>query len=519
MRIVFFATFFVLLGQLVLAQETKDSVRSSPANKLVSAADKIDSAAYGINSLTMPGDSTSKAALHKADSIRANFQSSVDSLQMSYQKPINKMDSVSRRLQHKLDSLQSLRLPTDKLMTKYKAQLDSVTHAKTQKLTELNQKVEASKAKAMSGLKEINMPPPLQGPVQNLEKSIQGYKIPMINGKIPNLNASYGKLPPFRLSSGNLNTGSLGNVKLPGVGVNNPLNNIAAETKGLSNATGQIIGYTKDVKNIANGDLGEVRNLDKKAENEAMNLQGMGELKSNTAQINKYKNQMKGRPDSAAMAMGKSEVIKEATNHFKGQEAVLQQAMDKMTKLKTKYTGVKSMAELPKKLPNPLHDKPFVERLIPGINFQIFNRGHFLLDVNVVAVYRITPRLSAGTGWVERLGFPNTSPSTDRVYGPRSVVRVDWTKGFSFSFQPEVLNTFVPPQLIQAAGVVEGQREWVWSAFVGMKKDFTVYKRIRGNTEVLYNLYNPQSKSPYPDRLSVRFGFEFPLQRRSSARK
>ena len=171
------------------------------------------------------------------------------------------------------------------------------------------------------------------------------------------------------------------------------------------------------------------------------------------------------------------------------------------------------MAELPKKLPNPLHDTPFIERIIPGLAFQIQKDTYFLLDVNVSALYRITPRFSTGVGWVERLAFDNFKfqKNTERVYGPRAAFQFNWTKGINFRFLPEVLNTYVPSQLINAP-TDSGQREWVWSAFIGIKKDFTVYKNIKGNTEALYNVYDPHSISPYNDRFSIRFGFEFPIQ-------
>ena len=116
---------------------------------------------------------------------------------------------------------------------------------------------------------------------------------------------------------------------------------------------------------------------------------------------------------------------------------------------------------------------------------------------------------------MERIAFDKLKfqQNTERVYGPRAAFQFLWTKGINFRFLPELLNTHVPPQLV-ANPSDNGNREWVWSAFIGIKKDFTVYKNIKGNTEAMYNLYDPQSKSPYQDRFSVRFGFEFPMKKR-----
>ena len=518
MKKVTLLSLFLITCQLALAQDSLRLHLKDPSRLTVKKIDSANTNLHSkLDSLTLPGDSTARANLKKADAVRTAFQSKVDSLQTAYQKPLNKMDSVRGSLQHKIDSLKTLRLPTDKLTAKYTAQLDSINRIRTQKLAELNHKVEGLKSKATESLRGINLPPQMQGAVQNLTSSIQGYKIPMVNGKIPAVDLSSARLPGFQIPSGNQKLPSMGNTQVPGLN-SNQLKGLTTGSTDISKITNQASGYSKDIQNISQGKMDDVKNLDKAAENQVMKTGAMGELKGGTAEVDKYKGKLNGRPDSAALQLvkdqAKAELMKEATNHFKGQEAVLQQAMGQMSKLKAKYSEVKSMADLPKKLPNPLRGTPFIERIIPGVSFQIYNNGQFLIDVNPVLLYRITPRFSAGTGWVERVTFGHRHHNTDRVYGTRSVFQLNWTRGFTFRFQPELLNTFVPPQLIPTPGITEGQREWVWSAFVGMKKEFNVFKRIRGNTEVMYNLYNPQSTSPYPDRIVVRFGFEFPMKKR-----
>jgi len=160
---------------------------------------------------------------------------------------------------------------------------------------------------------------------------------------------------------------------------------------------------------------------------------------------------------------------------------------------------------------HPLKGTPFIERIIPGVSFQIYSQGHFLFDVNPVLTYRITPRFSAGAGWVERWAFDQMRVDNERVYGPRMIFQFNWKKAFSLRLQPEVLNRYLPPQLISNSNDVV--RLWTPSVFVGIKKDFAVYKMIRGNIEVMYNLHNPQSRSPYQDRMAIRFGFEFPMKK------
>jgi len=52
------------------------------------------------------------------------------------------------------------------------------------------------------------------------------------------------------------------------------------------------------------------------------------------------------------------------------------------------------------------------------------------------------------------------------------------------------------------------RREWVWSSFAGIKNVFNLSPKWRGNVQVLYSLYNPDKRSPYANRLNLRFGFE-----------
>jgi hypothetical protein len=56
-------------------------------------------------------------------------------------------------------------------------------------------------------------------------------------------------------------------------------------------------------------------------------------------------------------------------------------------------------------------------------------------------------------------------------------------------------------------------RAWVTSYFGGIKKDFQLTKSLKANVQLLYNLYNPEKKSPYTNRFNVRTGFEFPLKK------
>jgi hypothetical protein len=70
------------------------------------------------------------------------------------------------------------------------------------------------------------------------------------------------------------------------------------------------------------------------------------------------------------------------------------------------------------------------------------------------------------------------------------------------------------PMLARTSSLDPGTRQWVWGAFVGMKKEYKFIKSVKGTALVMVRLYNPEHKSPYADVLNVRFGFEFPMKKK-----
>jgi hypothetical protein len=70
------------------------------------------------------------------------------------------------------------------------------------------------------------------------------------------------------------------------------------------------------------------------------------------------------------------------------------------------------------------------------------------------------------------------------------------------------MNTRLPPQF--ASGNADpDSREWVYSTMAGVKKEYRFLGKVKGTMMLLYNLHDPQHRSPYVDKLMVRFGFEF----------
>ncbi len=220
----------------------------------------------------------------------------------------------------------------------------------------------------------------------------------------------------------------------------------------------------------------------------------------------------------------KEEALKQAPkiafNHFAGKEAVLQQAMQKLEKLKSKYSEFNSIKDIPKHKPNAMKGKPLIERLTPGITLQLQRKGDVLVDYNPYIGYRFYEHFSAGLGWNERfsIGKRVHLSLNDRIYGPRVFADFKIGKGFSVRTDIEKMNTYVPALTATGYSTDKEYRAWVWSAFIGLKKEYKFTKRIKGNAQFLYNLYDDHNNSPYAEKLAVRMGFEWQMKKKIKAK-
>ena len=189
--------------------------------------------------------------------------------------------------------------------------------------------------------------------------------------------------------------------------------------------------------------------------------------------------------------------------------------MDKISKYKQKYSSVSSIKDLPKRPPNPMKGKPFIERLTPGIYFQYQRKNYYLLDVNPYAGYKLSGRFTMGLGWNHRLAWDSkyeTWEKRSRIFGPRAFVDFKLEKGFIAHVEGESMNSFVPSTL--HGNPDAGHREWVWGCMTGLKKEYKIYKNLKGTALIQYNLFNRYYKAPYVDRLNSRIGFEYVLKKK-----
>ncbi len=206
-----------------------------------------------------------------------------------------------------------------------------------------------------------------------------------------------------------------------------------------------------------------------------------------------------------------------AVNHFAGKEQQLQEAMDKMSKLKRKYSSLNSLSEIPKKRPNEMHGSRSSNGYVPGVALQFAGKGdEVFMDVNPYAGYRFNGRLTAGLGWNHRVIFDTENYWFKRsatVYGPRAFAEFKIGAGFSPRVEFEMMNALIPAPVLKINSEVK-YWQWVPGAFIGLKKEYRFYRNVRGTGMIMFRLFNPEHKSPYVDVLNVRVGFEFPMKKK-----
>ena len=206
------------------------------------------------------------------------------------------------------------------------------------------------------------------------------------------------------------------------------------------------------------------------------------------------KEQLKKKAEAIAKAGGKP------------LEERLTKAQDKLADFKKKFTNLESVAEAPKRPPNPMKGKSLKERLRLGGNFQVNRQKPFTIDVSLQLSYLLSDKVSTGIGGACRIatkGEAHRLNLQNEMFGAR--YHFDYMVHKNFFAQTVLeMNRKQAQSANDASSVI---REWVPGAFVGAGKKFRLGKKLNGNMSLLYNLLH-HSDSPYPKPLVFRVGFE-----------
>lgn len=467
-----------------------DSVKASLNSKRISAAQQFDS-------LDLPA---------KMDAGRLAAPNGLDS---TVSVTCNKLDTMLRvhpatRVPLKADSVPPLRLPDS--LTRRVSSLGLVKSQLDAKITNIDgAPLRPTSLNDMGGIQHTDSQEPISLP--NVDRMAEeAVSVPQVTvPKLKSLNPAALDVPKELIPD----------IHLPRV----PDMEQLSEVQSGANELGKNLGdYESVINRLPNANLPDLEQLPEKLQEEALKIDEIGAAKSEVDRAGELTQVIdEARSPDAIKEKAKEYVKKQAVDHFAGKEEALKNAMEKVSKLKAKYGEFSSMKNLPKRKPNPMKDKPFVERILPGITLQVQKSENVLIDLNPLVGYKMSGRLTAGFGWNERLAFGKSLSVSgrERIFGPRAYTSFWIGRGYLIKAEAEMMNTYVPPSVFTPARVDFEGREWIWSLFVGLKKDYQFFKNVRGNFQILYNVYDEKDASPYADRLNMRLGFEFPLKKKA----
>jgi hypothetical protein len=435
------------------------------------------------------------------------------------------VEKERNKLQTRIDSLNKLSLPYDK----YARKLDSLNQKNPlHKIDEANGKI----AKAQSEIQDkINRPVgKVDNNINQLNSEAEGYGNLPSTIKAPELRRDVlPETPKLKLNSEvSLNQPNLTADRLSGdikpdlnLGVDNKLKsltngqNIKDVASDVSKASGNLSDYTADVKSLTSGDLQNVKQLDKdalsKISNESFKAAN-GELNAANGKIESLKSLQNQEAFKKKIIEKSGEMVLQQISLYQGN---ITGAVDKLSKYQqhagTIFSKVKGLPKRPRKEKKP----SLIERFVPGTTLQVEKTSAtWFIDFNPGIRYRIRSIFSAGIGWNQRIVFDKhfNFYKENGIYGLRSFYELTIFKGLAIRTDVERMNVFVP---VSNAQKEIGTRKPVWSYTVGLKKEFSFSPGIVGNVQFMYNLYTPSGTNPYLNRLNIRFGFEFPLKKKS----
>ncbi len=493
------------------------------------------------DSLKLPADSLTAGVSAKIDSLQNRFTFKSDSIKQSY---ATQKEKISRLKQHylaKADSAKRINVPRpgaavnplDTLkrpdVNAYAKKIDSLDQQLANLEDQTMKGIDSLKSKINNQLDKLKLPKEMQGKAAKLTSAMDNVSVPSfdsdISGKL-GLNKLNTGLPDMP-GQGSLPNTNLPNANVPNVNTNLPGMDVKApDLKGnlpstdintgkLNELTGQAGDIQKQVQEATGSQEGLGKTLEGKAAEQVKGLpeQKMPDVPGLDGGIPKTSED--AQKQLADMAK------KEAVNHFAGKEQVLMGAMEKMSKYKQKYSSVSSLKDIEnQKRYNELKGKPLRERLVPALTLQFQSWRDFMLDVNPSVAYRFTTRFKAGLGWNQRVAFnipQRTYDDNGRVFGIRSYGEYELKKGFGFRLDIESMYT--PEKHRNPVSDYVAERSWVWGVLVGIKQKYPIYKKLMGNAQVMYNIFDKDHRSPYTDRVNFRIGLEFTMKKKKKQEK
>ncbi|QOI98557.1 MAG: hypothetical protein HRU69_14175 [Flammeovirgaceae bacterium] len=423
-----------------------------------------------------------------------------------------------------LDSLESIKNPDTLLLSRYSAfqmKLDSLK-AEIETggmLNEIERKVSHAEDIANSKFDALNDKVNritqgkvnLQGEVDvNYASSVPSLNVPGLPVSDVNSPLSNTNLQNSIPSDVNVSKPEIPGTRLPKLEVNE----LGKKTQYLDGLIGQVRQYKEELEKVKDQEF-DVNKISNEIERQIIELDAVKAFEKEIG-LNPFAKSWNDPEVMKEMAFNKGK--EQAMNHFAGHEQELMAAMEQFSKIRAQMKNPEGTIDMLKKQNNPMKDKKFVERLVPGLALQLQKPGPFWFDLNPSLGYKLSGKFTLHAGWNYRWAYANDEGwlKSERIYGPRTMLEYTWRQYFSFVGIAEVMSS--PLKLFGNPSNPEyTSRDWIWSYMVGTKTSYNITKSIKGNAQVLYNLYDPDHQSPYGDRLNVRMGVEYVIKLKKNA--
>lgn len=433
-----------------------------------------------------------------AQSVSTPILNSSDSLSNTTVNPsASKIHSLNTNAQHKKDSIQR---KLDSLDVKV-VQVQNYTRSK---LDSANQRINQSSVLINDRTKGINQKVPVNEQVQYLD--IPAIDVP--NASMPDMGVTV---------STDVNLPS--DLKIPAieeVPLNQPeITDLSENIPDIDGGLTEVREYEGDLKKIKEGAQQDSDKLAELAEQKVSEMpvvnEATQEITQATEEQAKYEAMIQRYRDQKLMQEEIDRKYKAVANDYVMQQTEkVNAARDKLNISKYKKYSLSNVKDVFKRQSDELEGKKFYQRLVPGLNWQIYNKGFVSSDISLQVGYRLTPRLTSGIGIVYRVGFDKKFDSFvkgmntfgTRVYADILMVRQLFLHGEFEALRQDVSYKSYKNETISPR---------VYESNFGLGKRFNVTRNLRGNVTALYRLEYHGSLPV--NKIQVRMGIDYIFRR------
>lgn len=481
--------------------------------------------ASGLNSLqaqVLPDFDSVQTAIH-LDSLKpahtAELTSEVDSLRQSFNAGLEKLnqlevsspgytvkvDSLYKTYDQRVKNLQEKYTSNGIEENKDLARLDSVMTSRTQYLDSV------MSSHGINQLGQGSLPPSLTEKIPALpELNGSGMKLPSTSVGVPEVSLPMSDvIPEIEMPGVNVPDVPQGNISDMGMdGLPNPLSAYTQEIGALSSTT-------EKIKSV------DGEQVDQALQNQVMKTDALGEVSTQTKAAEGLEKKMEGMNEAVQSPDKLKEEAKEKMiDHFEGKEEMIKKEMDDIGKTQLKYRNVADSRFLPKRPPNEMKGRPWVERLIPGVSIQVFQQNNISVDFAPFLGYRFSGKISAGLSGYQRLTYfrKDDKIRAVRIYGIRLYTTVKVIGNFSAHGEGEYFQDHYSSH--HKTPHANGQDDKIspWKLNVGVQQRYPVGKRMFGHFLIMYDLVQIR-EFPNTSGSSVRFGFDYQLRKKKKEKK